>query len=108
MDAARHVMHAPLSYCRNTTMRITHLLACVLLLAAGCRDEGTGPSGNHVASIRLSQTAAPLDDGATLQLTAEPLDRGGRVLPAGTVRLAWSSSDEAVATVADGLVTGRR
>ncbi|HEU0076498.1 MAG TPA: Ig-like domain-containing protein, partial [Longimicrobiaceae bacterium] len=89
-------------------MRITPLLACALVLAAGCRDDGTGPSENRVASIRLSQTAAPLDDGATLQLTAEPLDRAGRALPAGTVRLAWSSSDEAIATVADGLVTGRR
>jgi hypothetical protein len=89
-------------------MRITPLLACVLVLAAGCRDDGTGPSENRAASIRLSQTAAPLDDGATLQLTAEPLDRGGRALPAGTVRLAWSTSDEAIATVADGLVTGRR
>ncbi|HEU0079941.1 MAG TPA: Ig-like domain-containing protein, partial [Longimicrobiaceae bacterium] len=89
-------------------MRITPLLACVLVLAAGCRDDGTGPSENRVASIRLSQTSAPLDDGATLQLTAELLDHGGRALPAGTVRLAWSSSDEAIATVTDGLVTGRR
>lgn len=88
-------------------MRISSLLVCALVLASGC-DDGTGPSEARVASIRLSQTAAPLDDGATLQLTAEPLDRGGRALPAGTVRLAWSSSDEAVATVADGLVTGRR
>ncbi|HEU0077673.1 MAG TPA: Ig-like domain-containing protein, partial [Longimicrobiaceae bacterium] len=89
-------------------MRTIPLLACLLLLAAGCRDDGTGPSEARVASIRLSRTAAPLDDGATLRLTAEPLDGAGRVLPAGRVRLSWSSSDDAVATVADGLVTGRR
>ncbi len=87
-------------------MRIPLLLACALFLLSGCSDDGTAPAEDRVASIRLGRTAA-LDDGATLQLTAEALDHSGRVLPAGLVRLAWSSSDEAVAGVAEGAVTGR-
>ncbi|HEX2188645.1 MAG TPA: Ig-like domain-containing protein [Longimicrobiaceae bacterium] len=83
-------------------------LAALSILLPGCLDTGTDPPETRVATIRLSQSTVALDDGATVRLTAEALDRGGRVLPAGAVRVAWSSSDEAVATVADGLVTGRR
>jgi probable HAF family extracellular repeat protein len=80
-----------------------------LLLAAGCRDQGTTPADTGVAEIRLGQSALTLDDGAAAQLEATPLGRNGQPLPPTSgVRVAWSSSEETVASVADGLVTAHR
>ena len=60
------------------------LLCCALIAACGGKEE-----------YRLSRNSASLTVGKTVQLTVEP--EGGAV--------EWSTSDEAVATVKDGLVT---
>lgn len=62
----------------------------VLTVFAGCNGNSGSSSG-----YKLSQTSASLEIGRTLQLTISPE-------PA---NVTWSSSDEDVATVSDGLVT---
>ena len=54
----------------------------------------------HVTGVTLNKNTLTLDDGASEQLTAT-------VLPSGAAdkSVSWSSSDETVATVVDGLVT---
>lgn len=58
-----------------------------------------------VALVRVTPNATNVVAGATVRLTAEPLDGTGAVIPGRVV--AWSSGDAAIATVDNtGLVTG--
>ncbi|HEX2217950.1 MAG TPA: PQQ-dependent sugar dehydrogenase [Gemmatimonadales bacterium] len=83
------------------------VLAAVCLLPA-CGDDGedlpTGPEA--VAVVTVEAPTGTIAVGQTLQLTATTLDADGNVLDDRPV--AWSSADEAVATVSEaGLVTGQ-
>ena len=84
------------------------LASTMLLLLAACdggRNGGTtGPGREPVASVEVSAPAAEVDSGATLQLTATPRGRGGE--PLSGREIAWTSSNDAVATVSPaGLLT---
>ena len=90
-------MHA-LSLPRRTTA------GWALLLLAAC---GTDPSGDPppVAEVVVAPATATVETGGQVQLTATLTDADGRTLTGRTI--AWTSSDEAVATVADdGAVAG--
>lgn len=74
--------------------------------------EADGVSGSaaisvfavEVASVEVEPASATIATGATIQLTATPKDAQGDPLPGRPVT--WSSSNEGVAVVSDGLVTG--
>ena len=77
----------------------------VLLLLAAC--GGTDPSGDPppVAEVVVAPATATVETGSQVQLTATLKDAGGGTLTGRPV--AWSSSDEAIATVTDnGIVAG--
>ena len=77
----------------------------VLLLLAAC--GGPGPTGNPppVDQVVVAPATATLETGSQVQLTATLTDAGGGTLTDRPV--AWSSSDEAIATVTDnGTVAG--
>lgn len=77
----------------------------VLLLLAAC--GGTGPSGDPppVAEVAVAPATAAVEIGSQVQLTATLTDAAGGTLTGRPV--AWTSSDEAIATVADdGTVSG--
>ncbi len=57
-----------------------------------------------VASVDVEPASATIATGATIQLTATPKDEQGNPLSGRPVT--WSSSNEGVALVSDGLVTG--
>ena len=57
-----------------------------------------------VASVEVSPSAETIGLGSTLQLIAEAFDENGNAVAG--AEFSWASSDEAVATVASGLVTG--
>lgn len=69
---------------------------------AGC-DEPIRSA--PVGSVEVTAPQTGLDVGQTVQLTATVRDEDGADLAGRTV--SWSSSDPAVASVAEGLVTGR-
>jgi hypothetical protein len=79
----------------------------IILVALSCGDgdDGTDPGAEPVATVQVTPASAGIAPGETVQLTATPRDAAGTAL---TDRdIAWSSNDEAVATVSDaGLVTG--
>lgn len=85
------------------------LAACLaaIVLAAGCDDDDNGTGSNRtVARVAVTASAATLEAGKTLQLVAVAYDRSNRALTGKT--FSWSSSSDALATVAqDGMVTGR-
>jgi len=90
-------------------MRI--VTATVLLaLSLACGGEGsraTGPvkpSGPVVASLTLSGASGALQVGATLTLVADIRDASGAAITGKTPT--WSTSNPAVAAVANGVVTG--
>ena len=57
-----------------------------------------------VASVEVSPSAETIGLGSTLQMIAEAFDENGNAVAG--AEFSWASSDEAVATVASGLVTG--
>ncbi len=75
-----------------------------LLLLAAC--GGTGPSGDlPVAEVVVAPATATVEAGGQVQLAATLTDAAGRTLTGRSVT--WTSSDEAIATVADdGAVAG--
>lgn len=92
----------------SNVMRVAAIGA--LLLAVACSDSGTEPGPNPnpnpapVASVQVTPAANTLAIGQTRQLEAVTKDSAGNVLTGRAV--AWSSSNNAVATVsASGLVT---
>ncbi|MBQ8394870.1 MAG: DUF4886 domain-containing protein [Clostridia bacterium] len=68
------------------------LFGCVSCAGKGSTSEGGQPEAK---ALKLSETAYTLEVGETLTLTATPE----------TAAVTWSTSDEAVATVEDGVVT---
>jgi outer membrane protein assembly factor BamB len=82
------------------------MLASVLLVSAvaGCKD-GTGPRQEPVATVVVGNVpSGTLLSGATVQLTATPLDASGATLS--NRKITWSTSDETIAGVSTGgLVT---
>ena len=59
---------------------------------------------SNVVELRLSAASAFIGTGDTLTITAQAIDSAGRVLR--NRLIAWESNDQAVVSVADGLLTG--
>jgi hypothetical protein len=79
----------------------TAWLAAVL---TACGGDGTGPPAPVPASITVTSPSATVSVGGTVQLTAAVRDQAGNVMAGQPV--AWSSADDAVATVGStGLVS---
>lgn len=84
-------------------MRKLNLIAIALAGAVACRDT-SGPDG-AVAMVDLSPSELVLGTNESATLTAVARNANGEVLPGRAV--AWDSSDDLVATVANtGIVTG--
>jgi hypothetical protein len=89
---------------RGSILRRVALLPFLALTACGEGTPPVDPQGSAVASVEVTAPAATVAVGETMQLGATPRSRGGAAVPGVTV--AWSSSNEAVATVsARGQVT---
>jgi uncharacterized protein YjdB len=94
------------------TVSSTGLVAGVAPGTLTITAESEGISGSAeidvifvpVASVDVEPASAAIAAGTTVQLTATPRDAGGTPLPGRAVT--WSSSDNAIAVVSDGLVTG--
>jgi uncharacterized protein YjdB len=83
------------------------LRALVLaVLCAGCENAIAPPkTDNAVAAVAVTAPAATLQNGSSMQLSAAASNAAGQPL---TRTFAWTSSSDAVATVAaDGTVTGK-
>lgn len=84
----------------------------VWVLISACGGGGDGGSGGGggggggpvVASVSVSATSATIEVAGTVTLTAVAHDAAGNVLSG--ISFTWSSSDAAVATVTNGVVTG--
>lgn len=77
-----------------------------LLLAGGCKGDGPSAADRAVSRVVVTSSAATVEVGRTLQLTAAAFDRRDRQLSGQS--FTWASSSDAVATVSpDGLVTGK-
>jgi hypothetical protein len=77
----------------------------VLAILAACSSDPTDPSDVSVVSVAVSTPLTTITVGATVQLTANPLDGQGRTVSGAAV--SWSSSSAAIASVSNtGLVTG--
>jgi hypothetical protein len=88
--------------CSAAHPRLSFALVLALALA-GC-DSPTASGPAAVASVAVVPDSATLQVGESRRLTATALDAAGRPLEGRTI--AWSSSDDAVAVVAqDGTVT---
>lgn len=85
---------------RSWQLAATYLVAVLTL--AGC-TESTRPT--PIASVEVSAPTTFVDVGQTLQLSATARDASGNPLEG--VQFTWWSSNEAVASVAAGLVTAR-
>ncbi|MEO8880411.1 MAG: Ig-like domain-containing protein, partial [Gemmatimonadaceae bacterium] len=80
------------------------LLFSVFAACSSSRD-GTGPTPDPVASVRVSASDSSIDVGSTAQLTAVALDGTGAAMP--NAHFKYTSSDVSVATVsANGVATG--
>ena len=79
------------------------LLSLLLLILAACGDSPTAPPESPVTALAIAQPGSALRRGQTLQLIATATLSNGQVAtPQG---LAWTTSDENVATVNNGAVT---
>jgi hypothetical protein len=91
---------------RGTLPRRISLLPLLALAACGETQPPTGPGDEAVAAVQVTAPAQNLAEGETMQLAATARGRTGEAVPG--VSLAWSSSNETVATVSPaGLVTAR-
>jgi len=77
-------------------------ISCLLLLAGCSGDDAVAPGA--LVSITLSPASASLGVGQTQTITAEGKDQNGTVLTG--LSFSWASSDNGVATVANGVATG--
>lgn len=91
---------------RSTARRFSApvlLLLAGVLAAGGCDDP---TRADPVAQVEVTAPATRVEVGQSIQLSASVLNGAGAVMSGRAV--AWTSSDEAVATVAaDGRVTGK-
>lgn len=93
----------------RSSPNVGRLAAAALVLAAACGGGGGGdPVGpdRTVARIVVTPATPNVIAGQTLTLTAQPQNAAGDAITGQTI--AWSTSDQAVATVANGLVTGAK
>ena len=74
-------------------------VACVVL-ATACKSDSLDPGGGTVASVVVAPQRATVAVGASVPITAEALDASGRAVPGR--KIAWVSSDPAIATVSGG------
>lgn len=81
---------------------ISGLLLCAAL--GGCDKSGGSTSPSDIASVQLNAPANTIAVGGTITLTAVAFDASGA--PITGAAAAWTTSSPAVATVADGVVTG--
>ena len=95
---------------RRGTRRSAFLLIAALGVASvscgGGGDGGTGPGGGGgpvVTRVDVSPGSASIFVGKTASFTATPKDADGATVTGKSI--AWSSSDQAVATVSNGVVT---
>lgn len=81
-------------------MRRSALLITALGFTLAC-----GTESQTVTSLELSQTTASVAVGATLILTATPVDQDGVAITGKTIT--WSTGNQGIATVtSDGVITG--
>jgi hypothetical protein len=85
------------------SMKRLLLAAFLLPLVAACKGNSTG--GQPVGSVTLSQSQAFVAVGDTVRLTVSVLTPEGTVIQ--NPRVQWQSTNQTVATVDNGLVTGR-
>lgn len=87
---------------RNTLQRLIAAFVAAILVSAlpGCKKETPQTGGGSITSISLTESAITLSKGGSYQLTASyaPLHPDNPTL-------VWSSSNEDVAQVSNGLVT---
>lgn len=91
---------------RPWRLSIPSLVFLSASLAAACGGGGdapTQPTPTPVASVDVSPGAATLEVGQTTTLAATPRAANGSSLSGRTI--AWTSSDPAIAQIANGLVT---
>jgi len=100
-----------MSTTRRGTRRSAFLLIAALGVASvscgGGGDSGTGPGGGGgptVTRIDVSPASANVFVGKTSTFSATPKDADGATVTGKSI--AWSSSDQSIATVANGVVTG--
>ncbi len=90
-------------------MRTVLLVTTLAALSIGCggSSEPTGPSGAPpgvtVASVTLENMPTQMETGTSKSATATPRSAAGTAVSGRTIT--WSSSDNAVATVAAGTIT---
>ena len=90
---------------RGSIPRRTLLLPFLALAACGEGTPPVDPRPAEVASVEVTAPAAAVAVGESMQMGATPRGRGGAAIPGAPV--AWSSSNETVATVTgNGRVTG--
>jgi Tol biopolymer transport system component len=96
-------MSAPMIF----PFRRVALLALAAALVSSCSNDGATPTDpvNDIVVIDVVGPPTSLIAGETYSLAATPRNASGG-LP-GSVILTWKSSNEAVATVVDGIVTAR-
>ncbi|MBQ6844006.1 MAG: type I pullulanase [Agathobacter sp.] len=82
----------------NATGTATITATTVAGATATCEITVTEATQDNVTAIEVSPTSAEVDMGKTVTLTAETTPGGKAVI--------WESSDEDIATVANGVVTG--
>jgi uncharacterized protein YjdB len=83
----------------------TRLLVVLAALSCSSQDAPSGPPGPEpVASIDISPSSANVIVGSTVTLSAVPRDSAGHALSGRTI--AWSSENNSLATVVNGVVTG--
>ena len=90
-----------------TRLVTTLAAACTAVMLGACSsaDSVTDPAGGApVSSVALSASSVQVAVGATAQIGATPRDAAGNTLAGRTVT--WQSSNAAIATVANGVVTG--
>ncbi len=99
------VRSRPAKFHRGSALRPLGL--ALIVLAAGCSDDATGPTqppDPTIGSVTVSPGQSSLSPTQTVQLTAEVRDSAGELMPDEPVT--WSSDRSGVATVdSNGLVT---
>lgn len=99
------VSGAPLSQTKFFVKAVGFGVARVIVSAGGVADTVTVQT--YPARVTIAAPGNTIGSGNTTQLTAEPRSRAGAILT-GVTPIAWSSSDETIATVdGAGLVTGK-
>ena len=95
-------LRLPLAAARPGTLSRLGPICCALLLVACSGDDAVAPGS--LASITLSPPNATVTVGQSQTLTATGKDASGTTIDG--LSFTWATSDDGVATVAGGVVTG--